>query len=165
MQKWKLWPTIWLNCRRRRRIDLPLRATCAALLGLGGLSAGADNTALAADEALYQSECAACHIAFPPRLLSRGDWQAIVSDLENHFGTNAGVDAAVRDRIAQFLAQSGAVDRTDASRDATLRITTAAWFVRKHRGAARLVNRGRLASLSDCAACHKDAGDLGKKAD
>jgi hypothetical protein len=107
------------------------------------------------DNAAYRAECGACHIAFPPALLWADDWLAITSDLEHHFGANAGLDAEVRKQISGFLERNGAANRAFASREDSPRITTADWFIRKHRGAMRLVLKGRVKSIIDCGACHK----------
>jgi hypothetical protein len=107
------------------------------------------------DSALYRAECSACHIAFPPALLAVDDWLAIMSDLDHHFGANASLDEALRKKIAGFLERNGATHRSFASGEDIPRITTSLWFARKHQGAWRLVLRGRVKSLADCAACHK----------
>jgi hypothetical protein len=107
------------------------------------------------DSAAYRAECSACHIAFPPALLAVDDWLAIMSDLEHHFGANASLEPGVRKKIAAFLERNGANNPAFASREETPRITTASWFLRKHRGALRMLVKGKVKSLADCAACHK----------
>ena len=41
----------------------------------------------------YQQECAACHIAYPPRMLPAESWRRVLNGLPNHFGTDASLDA------------------------------------------------------------------------
>lgn len=35
----------------------------------------------------YEAECAICHMAYPPGLLSEKNWQSVMSGLNKHFGT------------------------------------------------------------------------------
>jgi hypothetical protein len=107
------------------------------------------------DNAAYRNECGACHIAFPPALLPVDDWLAIMSELDRHYGANAGLDEKVRKEISAFLERNGAADHKFGSREDMPRITGTDWFVRKHGGAYRLVLKGRIKSLVDCVACHK----------
>lgn len=103
----------------------------------------------------YRTECSACHIAFPPALLAADDWLALMSDLEHHFGANAALEPKLRQQISEFLERNGATNRMYASGEDTPRITSSGWFARKHQGAMRMMLKGRLKSVSDCAACHK----------
>ncbi len=132
-----------------------LAVVLAAIVQSGLVSARDQSWQTREDNAAYRTECGACHIAFPPALLTADDWLAIMSDLDHHFDANAGLDAGVRQQISAFLERNGAANRAFASRDDTPRITSAGWFVRKHQGAIRLVRKGRVKSLVDCAACHK----------
>jgi cytochrome c553 len=103
---------------------------------------------------MWQSECGSCHMAFPPALLSSADWQIVMQGLDKHFGVNAGMDARSRDQIATFLDRnsgSGWVHSADSQR-----ITETSWFIKKHQGSIRMLINGRIGSLVDCAACHKE---------
>jgi len=42
---------------------------------------------------VYQQECAACHLAYPPGLLPAASWQRPMGNLPKHFGTEASLDA------------------------------------------------------------------------
>jgi mono/diheme cytochrome c family protein len=105
---------------------------------------------------LWQSECGSCHMAFPPALLSSGDWQILMQGLDKHFGVNASLDAKSRDQIAAFLDRN-AGSRWGHSADSQ-RITETSFFVKKHKASIRLLIKGRVKSLVDCAACHKENG-------
>lgn len=107
--------------------------------------------------AAYRAACGgACHIAFPPGLLIADDWLAIMSDLERHFGANAALDPRHRQEIGDFLQKNGATDRKYASPEEDMpRITTLPWFAERHQDARRVVMKGRVKSVADCAACHK----------
>jgi hypothetical protein len=105
---------------------------------------------------VWQSECGSCHMAFPPALLSSGDWHLLMQGLEKHFGVDAGLDEKSRDQIATFL-ERNAGSKWGHSAD-SLRITETSFFIQKHKGAIRLLIKGRIKSLADCVACHKENG-------
>ncbi|HEX8961773.1 MAG TPA: cytochrome C [Rhodocyclaceae bacterium] len=108
------------------------------------------------DNEAWRAECSACHIAFPPALLPADSWLAIMARLDRHFGADASLDARTREQITNYLDRNGAPKPVFGSPpDELPRITTQDWFLRKHRGAARLLLKGRVKSLADCAACHK----------
>ena len=102
----------------------------------------------------WQSECGSCHMAFPPALLSKGDWHLLMQQLDKHFGTDASLDTKLRDEISAFL-ERNAGSSWDYSSD-TQRMTETSWFVSKHKGAYRMLRKGRVKSLADCTACHKE---------
>jgi hypothetical protein len=102
---------------------------------------------------VWQSECGSCHMAFPPALLSRGNWQAMMQGLDKHFGVNASLEPKVRDEIDAFLLRNSG---SSWSREAdSLRITETGYFKKRHRGGINMLNNGRIKSLADCMACHK----------
>lgn len=101
----------------------------------------------------YVKECGACHLAFPPSMLSAGAWRAMLGGLDRHFGQDAALDDATRARLEGYLvAQAG--DGGGAEQ----RITRSAWFQRKHREVpAGVTSRPAVGSLANCGACHQDA--------
>ena len=134
----------------------------AVLLAAPAVTMARDTTpanpwALPENSEAYRAECGACHYAFPPGLLIVDDWLALMSDLEHHFGANAGTEPKQAQAIRAFLEKNGATDRKKyASQEEDLpRITTLPWFMQKHAGSASVVAKGRVKSLLDCAACHK----------
>jgi hypothetical protein len=108
--------------------------------------------------ALWRNECGTCHMAFPPALLPVGDWLEILAQLDKHFGVDASLDPSAKDEIAGYLKRSGAEGQPSMGQDALPRITTTARFEGKHRSAIRMWRKGQLKTLSDCVACHKEAG-------
>ena len=119
----------------------------------------------AVDHKAWRAECGSCHTAFHPGLLPERSWRKLMDGLDRHFGENAGLDAATRKAIADFLA-ANAADRIDARRarqvaasipaaQAPLRITETAWFERKHDELAAAVwKRKSIGSPANCSACH-----------
>jgi hypothetical protein len=101
----------------------------------------------------WQNECGSCHMAFPPALLTQGNWQQMLQGLDQHFGVNASLDAKTRDEIASFLVRNSG---TNWNRSAeSLRITQTGYFVKRHISGIKMQDKGRIKSLADCLACHK----------
>ena len=63
---------------------------------------------VAQDNVAWRAECGACHMAFPPGMLSSGEWSEIMSDLKSHFGVDASLDTPIQQDIARYLEQHGA---------------------------------------------------------
>lgn len=128
----------------------------AALLSAPALARGDSAWQPREDNEAWRAECSACHIAFPPALLPADDWLEIMARLDKHFGADASLDPKTREQIANYLDRNGGPGRIFGdSREELPRITATEWFLRKHRGAVRLLQKGRVKSLADCAACHK----------
>ena len=139
---------------RTLRVGVWLAACSISHLGF------ADSTpSLSGAPKSFKSECASCHLAYPPSLLVAKDWQKIMSTLGKHFGTDASMgEAEIRD-ISQFLSAnaSNRPDRHIAQQDPP-RLTQTPWFERKHRKIPDKVWADvRVKSASNCMACHKGA--------
>lgn len=112
---------------------------------------------------VYQSECASCHLAYPPKLLPQRSWQAIMSTLPDHFGDDASLAPAVQADILAYLSGSAGNNNrmfaTVADDMTPLRITELPYFTRKHREIPErmLKNNPQLSSLSQCDSCHQGA--------
>jgi cytochrome c5 len=108
--------------------------------------------------ALYRKECGACHLDFPPRLLSAASHRQVMADLSRHYGQNAELAEPTRARLEGWLvANAGGRDGGTATGGAP-RITTAPWFARKHRKVdAAVTARPSIKTLANCAACHRGA--------
>ena len=111
----------------------------------------------------YRQECAACHMAYDPRMLPASSWNAIMGSLSRHYGTDASVDVATARTISQYLQkEAGQGRRTDTERPPQDRITRSRWFVHKHHEiAASTFKRASIRSPANCMACHRgaDKGD------
>lgn len=146
----------------------------APLWATGGVPALADgkNFAPIADP-IVAKECGACHMKYPAGLMPAASWSRIVAGLADHFGENAGVDAATALHMVTYLTANAAVEKPPrggkgaakavvpaATADAPLRITELAWFRKDHgprRISAAALARKNARSAGDCMACHKDA--------
>jgi hypothetical protein len=106
----------------------------------------------------YESECASCHIAFPPGLLGKQNWQNIMSVLDKHFGTDASLDAKTESEITRWLLKNAATKQKYAALAPENRITKTPWFIRKHDEVRSDVwKRSGIKSPANCSACHVDA--------
>lgn len=118
---------------------------------------------------LYRQECGSCHMPYQPGLLPARSWIRVMAGLDNHFGENAELSGADRDRLLQYLVQHAAdhaaYERSARIRsslgpgEAPLRISETPYIARKHRELpARAVGpTAQVKSLSQCQACHRGA--------
>lgn len=109
------------------------------------------------DNAAWRTECGACHTAFPPGLLPKGEWMEIMAQLGQHYGVDASLEARAQQEITDYLRRNGASAALYSHSDELARITSGELFMDKHRGAIRLWLKGKVKSLSDCATCHKSS--------
>ncbi len=130
-----------------------------SLLALLAMPASAARMAMPADAPKsYEAECASCHMAYPPGLLSQKNWQNIMSGLDKHFGTDASLDAKTQTEITQWLMKNAATREKYAAFAPENRITKTSWFMRKHDEIrAEVWKRAGVKSPANCAACHTDA--------
>jgi len=140
---------------------MKIRYPVATLLLALALPARADRLPVP-DNALYQEECGACHLAYPPQLLDAHSWLHVMNGLPRHFGTDASLDDKRRSAIADFLGRTAGGRKTGVTADAKgqplLRISETAYFRRKHREVAPPVwTRAAIKSPANCTACHVKA--------
>ncbi len=140
-----------------------IRSLMAAVLSSGFLtSAMADRPLMPANVLpAYQNECASCHMAYPPAMLSKPSWQRIMGSLDKHYGTDASVDGAIERQIGVWLQSlGGTYKRVEASSPAD-RLSTTQWFEKKHRTIEINVwVRKSINGKAQCQACHQGA-DIG----
>lgn len=143
--------------------------TCAfALLAnaknFGGYSKGFQP----ANNPLYLKECASCHFAYQPALLPKTSWQAMMKNLENHYGVDASLDEEDAQKILEYL-NANALENSNSKKARKIirsinptiiypSITQIPYFEKKHRKIPQhLINQKEVKSLSRCIACHKEA--------
>ena len=151
-----------MNTNSQRLIGRVIWVAAVGFVALLSVSSFADVPAGAPPSSeldSYRAECGACHIAYPPRLLPASSWQAVMSRLDKHFGTDASVDASTARSISDFLARYAGSDRhTRDSSAVPLRITQTRWFRHEHDEIAPGVwKRKSVGVPSNCTACHADA--------
>ena len=153
------------------KLTSPVRLRAALLTALAALgfasAAQADfGRSSPAPLPLYKTECAACHIAYPPQLLPASSWKRLMDGLDRHFGTDASLAAAAAGEIGSFLQANAAQGKRAAGGESTLRITETGWFKRKHDEVpARTWRQSEIRSPANCSACHKQAeqGDFSER--
>ncbi len=112
----------------------------------------------AVSNAKWVSECGACHVAYPPRYFPAESWRAIMSGLDKHFGSNAGLDAASANEITAFLEKNADTRKHETLAKPLLRITETRWFKSEHREvAAHNWKNPKVKSRANCGACHTKA--------
>lgn len=115
----------------------------------------------------YQAECAACHAAYPPQLLSAASWRAVMDGLGKHFGSDASLDLAANTEILRYLEANAGRRDTSAAGKPQLRITETRWFVREHSEELPhdVWKHLEVKSAANCAACHTaaDKGDFSER--
>lgn len=132
------------------------------LMGLAALAGCANADQLMTSEAQmppkYRQECASCHMAYPPEFLSKSAWSRIMKGLDQHYGTDASLDAATVQEISNWLNQYAGTYKRVTPTTRQDRISTAPWFERKHRKiSADVVQRASIKTVANCAACHTKA--------
>ncbi|MBF0135347.1 MAG: diheme cytochrome c [Magnetococcus sp. DMHC-1] len=119
--------------------------------------------------AQYTKECGSCHFAYQPGLLPARSWEKMLAGLDNHFGDNASLEAAIRTDLAGYLTAKAA-DRSNYSRsikimrsirpeETPLRITETRYFTNQHQEIPRRLwaDNPEVKSLIRCETCHPDA--------
>lgn len=131
----------------------------AASLLLVSSSTFAAKMAMPADApASYEAECASCHMAYPPALLSEQSWKNVMAGVSKHFGTDASVDAKTQTEITSWLVKNAATRQKYSETAPENRITKTSWFIRKHdEVGADVWKRASIKSPANCGACHIDA--------
>ena len=108
----------------------------------------------------YEAECASCHMAYPPGLLSEKSWQNVMSGLMKHFGTDASVDEKDKIEITNWLKRNAATKQKYSELAPESRITKTSWFIREHDEIkADVWKRPSIKSPANCGACHTTAAE------
>ncbi len=136
----------------------------AAALPAGSASADEEEYFRPVTDKTVMTECAACHMAFPAGMLPARSWEAVMSDLPNHFGEDASLDDATRAKITDYLVANAAregswIARSMAKGDPVLRISDSPWWIEEHRGEVgpKAFENPKVGSKANCVACHRDA--------
>ncbi|SBT05879.1 Diheme cytochrome c [Candidatus Accumulibacter aalborgensis] len=151
-----------------RPIALGLIAVAFSALLFQRAQAGGSHYFAPVSDAVVKEECGGCHLAFPPSMLPASSWQRMMSDLKNHFGDDASVDAATAAHITGYLVAnagdtggrrySDKLLRGTPTTKAPLRITELTRWVREHREVPAWEWKHKdVRSKANCVACHAAA--------
>ena len=110
--------------------------------------------------ASYEAECASCHMAYPPALLSQQSWKNLMSGLSKHFGTDASLDPKTQAELTNWLVKNATTRQKYSETAPENRITKTSWFIRKHDEVnADVWKRASIKSPANCRASHIDAAN------
>lgn len=158
-----------MNDTIKRRIFDSTVWSISLLFAFGLLAddALADSKRPSATNATWKAECASCHVAYPPKLLPAPAWRRMMAGLDQHFGTDASVDARAVAEIGAFLESNAGQGKKRGVDSGTLRISETPWFRRKHdEVAASTWKNPKVQTAANCSACHAGAerGDFDEHA-
>lgn len=124
---------------------------------------GSHSHGIVVHNALYKTECGACHLAYQPGLLPASSWRRIMATLDRHFGENAELPADKRNSLQEYLVANAAAGGSSIG-EAPLRISETPHFRREHRELSDRLVKGnpKVRSFANCQACHggADNGDF-----
>ena len=151
-----------------RPLALTLVTLTFAAIVLGRAQAGDSHFFAPVADPVVKEECGSCHLAFAPSMLPARSWQRTMGELDNHFGDNASVDAAIAEKITRYLvanAGDAAGQRYSsnllkgvAAGSAPQRITELPKWVREHRKVLDWEWRHKdVRTKENCIACHTAA--------
>ncbi len=117
-------------------------------------------------DVVYQDECAACHMAFHPSLMTGQNWVALMANLPDHFGEDASLSPASQADITAWLTRNAAETADtkpahvfrDLDQAYPYTFTKAPYWQQTHQNIApEVFNLAPVFSRANCAACHSDA--------
>ncbi|MFP5381252.1 MAG: diheme cytochrome c [Gammaproteobacteria bacterium] len=130
--------------------------------------AGGDDYFPPVIDPVVKEECGSCHIAFAPSMLPARSWKRMMSNLKDHFGDDASLDADTAARISAYLAANAAdtggkrysskLLRGVTTNSVPLRITELPKWTREHREVPAWEWKHKdVRTKANCVACHADA--------
>ncbi|GAB3546882.1 cytochrome c [Noviherbaspirillum agri] len=151
-----------------RPIAITLLVVAFSALLLQRARAGDGHYFAPVKDAVVKNECGSCHLAFAPSMLPARSWKRMMSDLGNHFGDDASVDASTAARITDYLVANAAdmagnrnsrkLMRGLSPDNAPLRITELPKWKSEHREVADWEWKQKdVGTKANCVACHVDA--------
>lgn len=118
---------------------------------------------------LYIKECGSCHFPYQPGLLPSNAWNKMMSNLENHFNTDASLDDETFKTLSKYLNDNSAEKNMQYKRSNRIvsslspnqipdSISTTPYMVKKHREIRKdLITQKEVKGLFNCIACHTTA--------
>lgn len=118
---------------------------------------------------LYINECSACHFAYQPGLLPSKAWSKMMSNLSDHFDTDASLDPEDLEKISKYLNDNSAEKNMQYKRSNRIvssllpgqiptSISTTPYIIKKHRDIRKdLITQKEVKGLFNCMACHTTA--------
>lgn len=156
-------------------MNIPLHSIAAGVLvvGLSALiftkaRAGGDDFFPPVADAVTAEECGSCHLAFPPAMLPSASWRRMMTELDDHFGDDASVEAESAARITRYLTDNAAdtggrrhgrkLIKGVPAGASPQRITELPKWVHEHDEVPQREWKHKdVGSKANCPACHVDA--------
>ena len=138
----------------------------AAALCISSIAAADEYYTPVPKDSVTYNECSACHLAYSPEMLPKASWEKIMSNLQDHFGEDASLDAKTQDDISRYLTGHAADNgwfgnkftRNLDNNTIITRITETPYWKREHRRFSDDTwSSTKVKSKSNCTACHIDA--------
>ncbi len=156
-------------------MNIPYRPLALGLLALGfsvllfsRVQAGGSHYFAPVVDPVVKAECGTCHLPFAASMLPASSWKRLMGDLKNHFGDDASLDAALNQKITDYL-QVNAADtggrvygskllRNVSLTNAPLRITELPKWTSAHAKVPAWEWRHKdVRTKANCTACHANA--------
>ena len=118
---------------------------------------------------LYIKECGSCHFPYQPGLLPSNAWNKMMTNLENHFNSDASLNEANLQTLTKYLNDNSAEKNMQYKRSNRIvsslaknqipdSISTTPYMIKKHEDIRKnLITQNEVKGLFNCMACHKTA--------
>ena len=118
---------------------------------------------------LYIKECGSCHFPYQPGLLPSNAWNKMMTNLENHFNSDASLNEADLQTLTKYLNDNSAEKNMQYKRSNKIvsslaknqipdSISTTPYMIKKHEDIRKdLITQNEVKGLFNCIACHKTA--------
>ena len=118
---------------------------------------------------LYLKECGSCHFPYQPGLLPSNAWNKMMTNLENHFNSDASLNEADLQTLTKYLNDNSAEKNMQYKRSNKIvsslaknqipdSISTTPYMIKKHEDIKKnLISQNEVKGLFNCIACHKTA--------
>jgi mono/diheme cytochrome c family protein len=118
---------------------------------------------------LYIKECGSCHFPYQAGLLPANAWNKMMTNLENHFNSDASLNEADLQTLTKYLNDNSAEKNMQYKRSNRIvsslaknqipdSISTTPYMIKKHEDIRKnLITQNEVKGLFNCIACHKTA--------
>ena len=118
---------------------------------------------------LYIKECGSCHFPYQAGLLPSNAWNKMMTNLENHFNSDASLNEADLQTLTKYLNDNSAEKNMQYKRSNRIvlsipagqipdSISTTPYMIKKHEDIRKdLITQNEVKGLFNCIACHKTA--------
>ena len=118
---------------------------------------------------LYIKECGSCHFPYQAGLLPANAWNKMMTNLKNHFNSDASLNEADLQTLTKYLNDNSAEKNMQYKRSSRIvsslaknqipdSISTTPYMIKKHEDIRKdLITQNEVKGLFNCIACHKTA--------